>query len=280
MRKFYFVMATLLVAGNLIAQKDTTTIISDTSRTHSDTVRVGNFVIIRKEKDQGKTVTINRQPPKRISRLKTNWWIVDIGFANVNDNTDYSSAAAQNFLRATGPNGRPTRDDLTLRASKSSNVNIWLLMQRLNIARGYLNLKYGLGMEMFNFRYQSNVTYNNNPAYIYKDTLSFSKNKLYVGYLSVPFMFNINTSPGRKGLSLSAGVSAGYRIGSRNKQISGEKGKEKIKGDLGLEQFRLAYIGELGLGPVKLFGSYSHTPIHEKGLSQYPYSVGIRLSSL
>ena len=92
-------------------------------------------------------------------------------------------------------------------------------------------------------------------------------------------MVNVNTSPGKKGLSFSAGVSAGYKIGSRNKQISNERGKQKIKGDLGLEQFRLAYIGELGIGPIRLFGSYAMSKLHENGLEQYPYSLGIRLSN-
>lgn len=273
MKTFFTAVAAILVAGTAFAQQDTTII------ENADTVRVGTFIIIKKNKTPERTVTVER--PKKFSRLKTNWWIVDLGFANVDDKTNYSSAEAQNFLRTVRPGDKPiTRDDLKLRASKSSNVNVWVLMQRLSLAKGYLNLKYGLGLEMFNLRYQSNITYNNNPAYIFRDSISsFSKNKLYAGYLSVPFMVNVNTSPGRKGLSFSAGVSAGYRVGSRNKQVSNERGKEKIKGDLGLEQFRLAYIGELGLGPVKLFGSYSLTPLHENGLEQYPYSVGIRLSS-
>ena len=93
-------------------------------------------------------------------------------------------------------------------------------------------------------------------------------------------MVNVNTSPGRKkGLSFSGGVSAGYLIGSRNKQISAERGKVKVKGDFDLEPFRLAYIGELGIGPIRLFGSYSMRPLHEHSLKQYPYSFGVRLSN-
>jgi hypothetical protein len=45
-------------------------------------------------------------------------------------------------------------------------------------------------------------------------------------------MININTTPdSRRGLSFSAGVSAGYLTNSRNKQISGERGKQKYKAD-------------------------------------------------
>jgi hypothetical protein len=41
----------------------------------------------------------------------------------------------------------------------------------------------------------------------------------------------------------------------------------------------LAYVGELGLGPVKIFGSYAMTPLHKYGLEQYPYTLGIRFSN-
>ena len=94
-------------------------------------------------------------------------------------------------------------------------------MQRLNLAKGYVNLKYGLGLEMFNFGYENSIRYNVSPNFIYKDSINFSKNKLYAGYATVPFMLNINTSPGRKkGLSLSAGISAGipcWQSHKRNK---------------------------------------------------------------
>lgn len=277
-------MAALLVAAASFAQTDTVKTITDTSLNKVDTIKVGNFIIIKKSRVNNNsrsttTVTVEKKPYKP-TKISTNWWIFDLGFANVDDKTNYGGPDAQNFLRAVGRSGKPVKDDLKLRASKSSNVNIWIVMQRLNLAKGYVNLKYGLGLEMFNFRYQSNIRYNSTPNYIYKDSINFSKNKLYAGYATVPFMLNINTSPGRKkGLSFSAGVSAGYLIGSHTKEISSDRGKEKTKGDLGLEKFRLAYIGELGIGPIRLFGSYSITKLHENGLEQYPYSLGIRFSN-
>jgi hypothetical protein len=276
-------IAALLVAGAGFGQTDSTRMVEDTLATRVDTIKVGAFIIIKKRRDRGKQneteVSIERKPYKP-TKISTNWWIFDLGFANLHDKTNYASADAQSFLRSVNNHGAPTKDDLKLRAIKSTNVNIWVVMQRLSIVKGYVNLKYGAGLEMFNFRYESNISYNKNPAYIFKDSVSFSKNKLYAGYVTVPFMLNVNTSPGRKkGLSVSAGVSAGYLIESRNKQISGERGKVKTKGDLGLRQFRVAYIGELGMGPVRLFGSYSMKTLHETGLQQYPYSMGIRFSN-
>lgn len=276
MKRITLLMAALLVAGAGFAQTDTTS-------EQIDTIKVGKFIIIKKNKngttqpgsDRTTTIEVDKRPRKP-SNLSTNWWIFDLGFANLRDETDYNSAAARSYLS----NGTVTKDNLDLRVGKTSNVNIWVFMQRLNITKGVLNLKYGLGLEMFNIRYENNISYHKNPTYIFNDSVDFSKNKLYAGYATVPFMLNINTKPGqKKGLSFSAGVSAGYLVGSHTKQISDERGKTKTKGDLDLEQFRLAYIGEIGLGPVRLFGSYSTTPLHEKGLKQYPYSLGIRFSN-
>jgi hypothetical protein len=285
MRKIYLLAATLAVALTTIAQTDTTVVKKDDG---VDTIKVGKYIIIKKNKPEGtsKTITIENRKPSKPSNLSTNWWILDIGFANVIDRTDYSSAETRNYLLPRGQ--QPfTKDDMKLIPGKTSNVNLWILMQRLNLSKGYVNLKYGVGLEMFNFRYDKNISYRTDIPMagqtvtgVIRDSISFSKNKLYAGYLSVPLMLNFNTTPGRKkGLSFSAGVSAGYLVGSRNKQISGERGKEKTRADFDLEKFRLAYVGELGIGPVRLFGSYAMTPLHERGLEQYPYSVGIRLSN-
>lgn len=288
MKQIYLIMAALVVATASFAQidstkniADTAKNITDTSKGSADTLVVGNFIIIKKNRDRKTTHMSVERKPYKPTKVSTNWWIFDLGFANINDKTNYASAEAQNFLKIIRPGDKPvTKDDLKLRASKSSNVNIWVVMQRLNLAKGYVNLKYGLGLEMFNFRYESNISYNKNPVFIYRDTINFSKNKLYSAYATIPFMLNINTNPGhKKGLTFGAGVSAGYLIGSHNKQISNERGNIKTKGDLGLEKFRLAYIGELGIGPIHLYGSYSINPMHETGLSQYPYSLGIRFSN-
>jgi hypothetical protein len=286
MRKIYVALAALLVAGSSFAQTDTTKNNNKADSTvsgGSDTIKVGTFIIIKKRRPnetKNTEVVIERKQHKP-SNLSTNWWIVDIGFANVDDRTEYGTAEAATYLKTIRAGEKPfTKDDLNLRTSKSSNINLWIVMQRWNLAKGYLNLKYGLGLEMFNYRYENNISYHKSPAYIFRDSVNFSKNKLFASYVSVPIMLNVNTQPGKKkGFSFSAGVSAGYLIGSRNKQISSERGKVKTKGDFDLEPFRLAYVGEVGIGPVRLYGSYSMRPLHENGLKQYPYAIGLRLSN-
>ena len=97
-------------------------------------------------------------------------------------------------------------------------------MQKLSLAKNYVNLKYGLGLELNNYRFKSPISFKENgvlpysggmqtnEAFIFEDSISFSKNKLAADYLTVPLMLNFNSNPNhpKKGISLSAGVSAGY----------------------------------------------------------------------
>jgi hypothetical protein len=254
------------------------------------------MVIIKKDsRDQRTqtTVTMGNRKQKH-SNTSTANFIIDLGFANWNDNTDYGNATSQNYLvNKPGTISPLGANDFKLRTGKSTNVNIWVFMQRLNLIKHYVNLKYGIGAELNNYRFKSaisfkeggvnayNTSQNINHAFVFRDSISFSKNKLAADYVTIPLLINFTTNPNNsdKGLSFSAGVSMGYLYNSRNKQISTERGKRKNKGDYDLEKWKFSYIGELGLGPVRLYGSYVPKSIFENGLNMRPYNVGIRLSN-
>ena len=270
---------------------------SDTNRvfTQTDTVRIGKIEIIKYEdKTEGghsKIIFRSKSSRKTFSKVSTNWFVFDFGFSNYIDKTDYGNTG--NFLynrQGTAPLGK---SDFNLNTGKSLNVNVWFFMQRINLIKKNVNLKYGLGIEYDNYRYNtsSNLSYLERNSYlnslqapspvVIRDSISFSKNKLALNYITVPLMLNFitNSANSKKGLSLSMGLSAGYLYGVRNKQKSEEKGKEKNRGDYDLERFKLSYIAEMGLGPVRLYGSYSPNSIFSKGLVMKPYTIGIRLSN-
>jgi hypothetical protein len=207
--------------------------------------------------------------------------IVDIGYSGFDDRTDYSSAEAQAFLQ--NPLGGPLYEgDFSTKGIGISNFSLWFFMQKLNLYKHVINLKYGFGIENNNYYYKTPITYvDGGTVYVKRDDVLFSKNKLAVDYFTAPMMVNINTTPDARngGLQISFGVSAGFLYSARQKQISDERGKQKDKTDFNLERWKLAYVGELGLGPVKLFGSYAFTPLHKYGVEQFPYNVGIRLSA-
>jgi hypothetical protein len=302
------VLTALFTIGTLFAgaQTDSSYTRTDSVLIKQDTIKVGNFFIVKKGSEYSKynsatvqigNVTINandenNKPVIKIERKKpapkkvsTNWWIFDLGFAGNRDETNYATAIGNtSYLRTFGAaNGAPNKQTFNLNNGKTTNVNLWFFMQKVSIVKQAVFLKYGMGMEMYNFRYDSRVSYRKESfPYLYNDSISFSKNKLFAGYLSVPLMLHVNTTPGnKKGFSFSAGVSAGYLVGSRVKQKSEERGKQKYKGDFDLSPFRTALVGELGIGPVKLYGSYSLNTLHESytRLEQYPFAVGIRFSN-
>jgi hypothetical protein len=253
---------------------------TDSTKTESepvkgDTIKIGGVIIIRKNKQDttGKKIVIsNRKKPA--SKVSTNWVIVDVGFANYNDNSNYAAALAQGFV-APGIN----EDAMKLRTGKSVNVNVWLFMQRTRIVKG-VNFKYGLGVELYNYRFDDErIRFHENPTFISKDEgyKGLKKNKLAADYVTVPLMLNFNFTPDRKqGFGFSAGISGGYLFASRQKIADGDK--NKLRDDFDLRKFKVSYIGELNLGPVRLYGSYALKNMWEKGLDQTPYALGVRLS--
>ena len=212
------------------------------------------------------------------SNLSTNWLIVDLGFTNYNDKTNYTGTTAQTFAPGSNSNW------FNLKNNKSVDVNIWVFMQRLNVVKHVVNLKYGLGVELNNYRYQDNITYLTNPSThateVINDSISYSKNKLAADYVTVPFMINFNFTPHRReGFGLSVGVSAGYLYSSRQKTISAEFGKKKNFNDFDLNPWKISWIAEAQLGPVILYGSLATKSMYNsQGLDQTPYTFGIRFS--
>lgn len=284
MKRLTLLLATALVCLTVTAQKG------------KDTIRIGGMIIVKEGKTGSggdKTVKVTRNnAPKKLRNVSTNWGIVDLGFSNYDDKTNYANTGSFLINRP----GYPafSKSDFKLRAGKSINVNIWFFMQRVNLIKHHVNLKYGLGLELNNYRYKSDISYkesgtepySNVPAirtspFIFRDSISFSKNKLAADYLTIPFMLNFASHPAHanKGVNLSFGVSAGYLYSERNKQRSSERGKLKNKGDYDLERFKFSYIAELGLGPIHLYGSYSPKSIYQHSLDMRPYTIGLRFSN-
>lgn len=283
MKQSLFALLGLIVCLGVNAQTDTT------KPQSADTIKIGNMVIIKKndgkekkeetkddKNDDGTTVEIKKRKDHKKSNVSTNWLIVDLGFSNVNDQTNYAIPNPSFF-----PGGNLNKDQLSLRNGRSINVNVWFFMQRVNIIKHVVNLKYGLGVEMNNYSFEKSVRYNTDPTTnITIDNIKYRKNKLAADYLTVPVMLDFNFAPKRKkGYGFSAGVSAGYLYAARQKMKSEQNGKEKVRSDFNLEPWKLSAIGELNLGAVRLYGSYALNDLHKNGLQQTPYNIGIRLSS-
>jgi hypothetical protein len=263
---------------------------------NEDTLRLGRLEIIKsqdsnyrkdwvsmiEEGDFDNTDITIKRVPKKLKNIETNWWIFDLGFANFIDKSPSLMWLAAN------PNALPygpvmSPENFSLNNRKSTNVNIWVVTQKLNIYQHKINLKYGLGVEMFNFRFDKSISFREDITTNVKyDEVSFTKNKLLVKYLTVPVQFNFSPNPtNKKAFYASIGMSAGYLWNGKNKQISEERGKEKFRGNFNLNDWRIATIGELGLGSLRLYGSFANTNLFNKNQSfidMQPFAVGLRFS--
>jgi hypothetical protein len=252
-----------------------------TKQIKPDTIKIGGMIIIREpgskeevSKNHSRINIVSRRKNKEAD-LSTNWWIFDLGFSNFNDQTDYSSVAAQSIAPGS------TEDWFKLRTGKSRSVNIWFVMQRLNISKHVLNLKYGMGLELNNYHFDDKtIKFNKSPTLITHTNSGLHKNKLAVDYLTAPIMLNFNFTPKKdndESFGFSAGISAGYLYSARQKVKDGKV--NKTKGDFDLRKWKLSYVGEITLGPVRLYGSYALKSLFEKGLDMTPYNVGFRFSN-
>ena len=277
MKYILIALAFVCFAMNGFAQDETgsdTTVVPD-----RDTIRVGNMIIIRSGKDRTKSYfdsTLNRFRSDN-PNVVTNWAIFDLGVSMVNDNTNYQEAISKGTLPA-GANG----DWFDQRTLKSTNINIWLFMQRLNLVKHIVNLKYGIGVELNNYRYTENIRFQDNTTpFVVMDGIDYKKNKLAADYVTIPLMLNFNFTPhsNHHGFGFSVGVSGGYLYSSRQKTVGGPLGKHKERDDFDLRKFKLAYIAELSLGPVRVYGSYAAKSMFENTLDQKPYTLGLRFSN-
>jgi hypothetical protein len=261
---------------------------------NDDTVRLGRLNIIKSQDSNNKKdwesmiedgdfdntkITIERAP-KKLKNVTTNWFSFDLGYAN------YIDESPQMAYLAIFPPSKywVNSGSLKLDNRKASNFNIWIVQQKLNVYQHKINLKYGVGFEMFNFRFEQPVSFRNEPGKtLYMDDVNFTKNKLFVKYLTVPVQLNFQPNPySRKGFYASIGLSAGYLVDARNKQISPERGKQKYDGTFELNNLRLATIGELGIGGIRLYGSYGSINLFDKNQSHFsffPYALGLRFSN-
>ena len=292
MKKIYLLATLCALTSITFAQTEPAKKDSAYNPAYNDTIRIGSILIIKKNKKaKADTTKIIAVIKKTNSKKSTNYLIFDFGFANFIDNTNYAMAGGYVVNKPGAP--AFNESDLKLKGGKSINVNIWLFMQKYALVKNNVNFIYGLGMELNNYRFRSPISFKENGTipysggqqtnapFVFRDSISFSKNKLAADYVTVPLMLNFATTkkPGKANISASFGISAGYLYSQRNKQISNERGREKNKGEYDLEKFKISYIGDIGLGPVRLYGSYSPKTIFEKSLNVKPFNIGIRFSS-
>ena len=259
----------------------------------NDTIKIGQLLIskpesksnlsweqIIKNKDLNGLKVNFKKSNNNFKQLETSWFAFDLALVNYLDETKY----AENKSLSDPAIGQPlSKFKMQLNNGKSTNINIWVVQQKYRLKNPAFYLKYGLGLEMFNFRYEYGINFRKNePMFIYLNDESYEKNKLFTSYLSAPIQFGYDFKlKNDKILGVSGGLVTGYLFKSYNKQINRELGKEKYKSNFSLRDMRLAGVFEIRIDKLKFFGTASLQNMLDKmntNQSLYPYSFGLRFS--
>jgi hypothetical protein len=259
----------------------------------NDTIKIGQLLIskpesksnlsweqIIKNKDLNGLKVNFKKSNNNFKQLETSWFAFDIALVNYLDETKY----AENKSLSNPAIGEPlSKFKMQLNNGKSTNINIWIVQQKYRLKNPAFYLKYGLGLEMFNFRYEYGINFRKNESmFIYLNDESYEKNKLFTSYLSAPVQFGYDFKlKNDKILGISGGLVTGYLFKSYNKQINRELGKEKYKSNFSLRDMRLAGVFEIRIDKLKFFGTASLQNMLDKmntNQSLYPYSFGLRFS--
>jgi hypothetical protein len=200
---------------------------------------------------------------------------------------------------------------LNLRTSRSMMVNLNPFELNLNLVKNHFGLTSGLGFSLNNY-------YFSNSYMLIPDSLSLVAykivdekgnaadmrvNKLYVGWLTVPVLFEYQTNPKIKANSfhVSLGVIGGIRLEAYQKMefknadnmtyyLQDQNGKtvgtlyidnkcERKHSEFHLNPFKLDATMRVGWSFLNFWTTYSISPmfLNNQGPELYPWTVGITL---
>ncbi len=152
-----------------------------------------------------------------------------------------------------------SNNNLELINSKSTHVNL-SYVNYFKVYKNFIQFSAGVGIDWNNYRFSKNISLSPkaDSMNIVVDNINYSKNKLMAKYVTVPLQLHFATKPNKKGemLGIAGGVELGYLLNGRQKQISEEKGKQKIDDDYNLADLRLGYTLCANYGNKGIYAKY------------------------
>lgn len=217
--------------------------------------------------DHGDSVRVKLGDPDLTKNIRTRWILMDLGSDGLKTDADYQIEGI---------------DPFETNAWKSTNVNLHLFQQRINLINHAVNLKWGLTFQFHKYWFDNPVVLQKDApvaTFDYLPEVNFKKNRLSATYLTMPIMFNFETKPRRKSRSfhINVGAYGGPRLGANFKtRIDGNK--NKVKDDYNLSKWRYGLRTEIGFGGINLYGTLALNELFQEGKNNgykvTPFSVG------
>ncbi len=170
---------------------------------------------------------------------------------------------------------------------KSFSFALNLCEKNIHLYHNYINLVTGLGFEFDHFALQKNVSLRTDSSYTTatnSSPINYRKNNLNESLLTVPLMFEFNTSSNaRRSFHIAVGALGGWKIGARTRQKFIDFNNETVRvtksNDYNLDPFRYSLTARVGYGAWTLFANYGLSDAFKsgKGPELYPFSAGINV---
>ncbi|MGV3510153.1 MAG: outer membrane beta-barrel protein [Sphingobacteriaceae bacterium] len=199
------------------------------------------------EKDTLKRDTI--KPSSKFS-IQLTLSRLDLGLAKFTDNGSFTLSADNQFLES--------------ETWKSNNVGFEFFQMGYRFNHNF-KIYVGAGLDWTNMRLKKNITILPDQPELdtVQENIDFKKNRFSSTYLRVPLSFQIRTNDDQKGnkIYFVFGPEMGFLINGKVKQVSNEKGKEKVKDDFNLNPFRYGAFARLGYDNFGVYIKYYNNDV-------------------
>lgn len=170
---------------------------------------------------------------------------IDLGFSKLIDDGSFSLS--------------PTNDFLDYKPGKTSTVSFDVLQFGYRFNQNFKVYLAG-GFDWTLIRLKKDITLQNEPqdlTYINED-IHFEKNRFSSSYVHIPLNFELRTKENDNGkrFYFVFGPEVGFLLNGKIKQISEERGKQKVKDDYHFQPFRYGGTARLGYGSFGVFAKY------------------------
>ncbi len=177
---------------------------------------------------------------------------------------------------------------MDLNTGKSWNWNLNVIDYGFGLGTDKIGIATGLGFEFINYNFDGQNSIRKDPdtgniiPYYPDYAGNIMKSKMNIAYVTAPLLLEFQIPAGKKRIHISGGVIGGVKMWSNTKlkyKISGEKSKEKARGDYNLSPLRWGFTARVGYRMINLYANYYMTPLFKenRGPELYPFSVGLAL---
>ena len=172
---------------------------------------------------------------------------------------------------------------MDINTGKSFNININFAQLGIGLSR-HFGIVTGLGLEFNDYKFEgnNNITKDDDGVIVayYPDVgIELEKSKLSTIYLTMPLMLEAQIPvKARRTVNIAAGAIGGVKLGSHNKMVYYDGGKQKIKehDDFSLSVLRYGPTVRLGYESFQIYATYYMNGlfIEDKGPELYPVQLG------